>query len=45
VFLTGRGIGEQLAGNIAAMACIAIQFFVYFPVDKLLMRNKEQGAK
>ena len=41
VFLTGRGIGEQLAGNIATMACSAIQFFAYFPVDKLLMRNKE----
>ena len=44
VYLVGRGIGEQLAGNIATMACSAIQFFVYFPVNKLLMRNnKEQG--
>ena len=45
VFLINRGIGEQLAGNIATMACSAIQFFVYFPVNKLLMRNKEQEAK
>ena len=45
VFLTSRGIGEQLAGNIAAMACSGIQFFVYFPVNKLLMRNKEKDAK
>jgi len=42
-FLTGRGVGGQLAGNIATMACSFIQFIVYFPVSKLLMRNKEQG--
>ena len=42
VFLTGRGIGVQLAGNIATMFCSMIQFFVYFPVNKLLMRNKEK---
>jgi len=45
VFLTGRGIGEQLAGNIATMACSGIQFFVYFPVNKLLMRNKKEDAQ
>jgi len=44
-FMIGRGIGEQLAGNIATMACSAIQFFVYFPVNKLLMRNTEKEAK
>jgi len=44
-FLIGRGVGEQLAGNIATMACSGIQFFVYFPVNKLLMRNKEQESK
>lgn len=40
-FLMGRGIGAQLSGNIATAICSAIQFFVYFPVDKLLMRNKK----
>ena len=44
-FLAGYGVEEQLAGNIAAMACSAVQFFVYFPVNKLLMRNKEKDAK
>jgi len=44
VFLTGHGIGELPAGNIATMACSAIQFFVYFPVNKLLMRNKEKNT-
>jgi len=41
-FLIGRGVAEQLAGNIATMACSGIQFFVYFPVNKLLMRNTAQ---
>jgi len=45
VFLINRDVNEQLAGNIATMACSAIQFFVYFPVNKLLMRNKEKDAK
>ena len=36
------GIGAQLAGNIATMACGFIQFIAYFPFNKLLMRNKEK---
>jgi len=45
VFMTNRGIGEQLASNIATMVCGMVQFFVYFPVNKLLMRNKEKGKQ
>ncbi|MCL2494861.1 MAG: hypothetical protein FWE98_04300 [Oscillospiraceae bacterium] len=45
VLLINRNVNEQLAGNIATMACSAIQFFVYFPVNKLLMRNKEKDSK
>jgi len=40
--MTGYGIGDQLAGNIAAMATGFIQFIVYFPVNKLLMRKKKE---
>ena len=41
-FLVGHKIGVQLAGNISAIACGFIQFIVYFPVSKLLMRNKDK---
>lgn len=34
-------INETLALNIATMICSAIQFFLYFPVDKLLMKSKK----
>lgn len=40
-FLKSRGIGDQLAGNLATIACSAIQFLLYFPVDKLLMQKKK----
>ncbi|MCL2300153.1 MAG: hypothetical protein FWC27_08430 [Firmicutes bacterium] len=45
VFLMNLGIGEQLAGNIATLGCGLIQFIGYFPVNKLLMRNKEKESK
>jgi len=41
-FMTVRGIGTQLAANIATMLCGMVQFFAYFPVNKILMRNKEK---
>ena len=41
-FLLGKGINDALATNIATMACSCIQFFLYFPVDKILMRNKDK---
>ncbi|HOD01817.1 MAG: hypothetical protein BWY46_01137 [Firmicutes bacterium ADurb.Bin300] len=40
--VSSLSLGETLASNIAAAACSAIQFFVYFPVDKLLMRQKKE---
>ena len=36
-----KGLNEQLAGNIATAICSFIQFVIYFPVDKLLMREKK----
>lgn len=37
---------ETLAKNIATMICSALQFFLYFPVDKILFhKKKEEPAK
>ena len=36
------GWSEGLSANAATMACSAIQFFLYFPVDKLLMHKKKE---
>lgn len=38
-FFIGKGLGGQASANIAAAVCGAVQFFVYFPVDKLLFRK------
>lgn len=32
----------QLTSNISNMVCSAIQFFIYFPVDKLLFHKKKE---
>lgn len=42
-FFIGKGIGGQLSANIATAVCSAIQFFVYFPVDKILFRKPKEG--
>ena len=34
--------GDGLAANAATMICSAVQFFLYFPVDKLLFRKKKE---
>lgn len=34
------GVNAQGAANISTMCCSAIQFFLYFPVDKILFRKK-----
>ncbi len=34
-------LGDDLSANIATMCCSAIQFFLYFPVDKLLFPKKK----
>ena len=33
---------EDLAKNIATMICSAVQFFLYFPVDKILFHKKKE---
>ena len=33
---------EALAKNIATMICSALQFFLYFPVDKILFHKKKE---
>lgn len=36
------GWGDALASNAATMVCSALQFFLYFPVDKILFRKKKE---
>ncbi|MBR5426895.1 MAG: hypothetical protein IK118_00995 [Clostridia bacterium] len=38
----GLGWGDGLAANTATMICSAVQFFLYFPVDKILFRKKKE---
>ncbi len=38
------GVNAQGAANISTMCCSAIQFFLYFPVDKILFRKKADTA-
>ena len=40
----GWNVGEAAAKNIATMICSAVQFFLYFPVDKILF-HKEKDKK
>ena len=44
VFL-GFDLGEAAAKNIATMICSSVQFFLYFPVDKLLMKPRKKNAE
>ncbi len=41
----GHGLGEAAAKNIATMICSALQFFLYFPVDKILFHKKKEDVK
>lgn len=43
-FCVSRGLSAQLSANISTMACSAIQFFLYFPVDKILFRKKKEES-
>lgn len=43
--LLSKGVSDALSTNIATMACACVQFFLYFPVDKILMRNKDKDKK
>lgn len=38
----GYGLGEASSKNIATMICSALQFFLYFPVDKILFHKKKE---
>lgn len=41
-WLVGHGWGDNLAANAATMVCSALQFFLYFPVDKILFHKKKE---
>lgn len=43
-FFIGKGVGGQLSANLATMVCSCIQFFVYFPVDKILFLKPKAAA-
>lgn len=38
----GYSWGDDLSANAATMICSAIQFFLYFPVDKILFRKPKE---
>ncbi len=42
VFLGFDWCNEAAAKNIATMICSALQFFLYFPVDKILFHKKKE---
>jgi len=42
LFLNKWGWPEALSLNIATAVCSALQFFLYFPVDKLLFKEKKE---
>lgn len=42
VFVGFDWCDETLAKNIATMICSALQFFLYFPVDKILFHKKKE---
>ena len=44
VFIEKLTWGDALAANAATMVCSALQFFLYFPVDKLLFPKKKEEA-
>ena len=45
LFVSKGWMGGDLAANAATMICSAVQFFLYFPVDKILFHKpKEEPA-
>ena len=44
LFLGFEWCNETAAKNIATMICSALQFFLYFPVDKILFHKKKEEA-
>ena len=41
-FASRHGANSALATTIATAVCSTLQFIIYFPVDKLLMRQKKE---
>lgn len=39
--IAANGLGDTAAANAATMLCCVIQFFLYFPVDKILFRKEK----
>lgn len=44
-FLVSKGLGADIALAITGALCGAIQFFLYFPVDKILFHKKKEDKK
>ena len=42
-FLVSKNLNAELATFISNALCGAIQFFLYFPVDKLLFKKKKEA--
>ena len=42
-FFIGKGIGGQASANLATAVISCIQFFVYFPVDKILFHKPKEA--
>ena len=40
--LVNWGLSDVLSKNIATMVCSSVQFFLYFPVDKILFKKKKE---
>ncbi len=45
LFVSKGWMGGDLAANAATMICSAVQFFLYFPVDKILFRKPKEDKK
>lgn len=45
LFTESWHINDDLSRNIATMICSMIQFFLYFPVDKILFHKKKEEKK
>ncbi len=44
LFVSKGWMKDALAANAATMICSAVQFFLYFPVDKILFRKPKEDA-
>ena len=44
LFVSKNWMKGDAAANLATMICSAVQFFLYFPVDKLLFPKKKEEA-